>query len=264
MPNVLPPAGGVFSGTTSGPSLESGTCGANTAAASDSVFTWTPAVTGTAIIETCSATLTAFDTVLYARSVCANPASELSCNADTIGCATATGPSVGSRLSLPVTAGTPVFIVVDGENAAASGNFQLRVIPPAGLCAAPNVIPATGGTFVGRTSGGGAQAGSCQAGTSLAGENVYSWTPTGSGTATITTCGATSTAFNTVLHARATPCSGGAELACNDNTVACDTFSGAGQGSSISVPYTAGNTVFIVVDGAAAGQVGDYLLTVTP
>jgi hypothetical protein len=254
----------VLVGFTSGVSLEAGSCVGTSNAAPEAVFSWTPGVTGTAIIETCSATATAFDTVLHVRTACANPGTEVACNGDTVGCPTLGGASQGSRVSVPVTAGTPLFIFVDGTDGAAFGNFLLRVIPPVGTCAAPNVIPPAGGTFVGRTAGAGTQAGTCAAGTAAAGEAVYSWTPATTGTATIETCSASMTAFDTVLYARGSPCASGAELGCNDNTVSCDTASGAGQGSRLSLGTTAGTPVFIVVDGAAGGQVGDFQLTVIP
>ncbi len=249
-----------MSGATSGASLQAGTCGG--AAAPEAVFSWTPGVSGTAIIETCSAANTAFDTVVHVRTTCAGPGTQVTCVNDTAGCDTAAGAGTGSRVSVAVTAGVPVFILVDGNNAAAFGNFQLRVIPPAGTCAVPNVIPAAGGMVFGRTAGASAQAGTCGGG--AAPENVYSWTPAASGTATIETCSATETAFNTVLYARGSPCAGGAEAACNNDTVGCDTGAGAGVGSRISVPYTAATPVFIIVDGAAGGALGDYKLTVTP
>ncbi len=54
----------------------------------------------------------------------------------------------------------------------------------AGDCSSPTVIPAPGGTFSGTTSGTSALAGSCgRSGESP--EQVFQWTPTVSGTATI-------------------------------------------------------------------------------
>src|SRR5262249_35034129 len=130
-PYVMPAQGGTFSGTTSGESTLSGTC-ASTSGAPERVIQWTPATSGTAIIETCSATATTFDTVLYLRQgTCANGA-EVGCNDDTKGCGISgdgTDPRRGSRLTATVTAGQTYFIVVDGYGSQ-GGNFSLTVTPP--------------------------------------------------------------------------------------------------------------------------------------
>src|SRR5438093_5703104 len=65
-PTVIPDQGGTFSGTTSGTSSQSGSCG-NSGSSPELVFQWTPTVSGTATIQTCAAG-TNFDTVLYVRS----------------------------------------------------------------------------------------------------------------------------------------------------------------------------------------------------
>src|SRR5207237_8414207 len=86
---AIPPAGGAVTGTTSGASRYSGSCAATpTANAPDAVFSWTPAASGTATFNTCSAN-TKFDTVLYVRSSLSG--GDLACNDDTSGCATGDG-----------------------------------------------------------------------------------------------------------------------------------------------------------------------------
>src|SRR5436190_759559 len=65
-PTVIPAQGGTFGGTTSGTSSQAGSCG-NSGTSPEQVFRWTPAVSGTAAIQTCGAG-TSFDTVLYVRS----------------------------------------------------------------------------------------------------------------------------------------------------------------------------------------------------
>src|SRR5207244_3603871 len=122
-------------------------------------------------------------------------------------------------------------------------------------------IPAPGGTFSGTTSGTSALAGSCgRSGESP--EQVFQWTPTVSGTATIQTCGAATT-FDTVLYLRSGVCSGGPEVAagCNDDT--CPNATGLFRASRITPTVTAGQTYFIVVDGYGGAQ-GTFSLTVTP
>src|SRR5947199_352955 len=201
-PTVLPAQGGTFGGTTSGTSVLAGSCGSS-GTAPEQVFQWTPAVSGTATIQTCGAGTT-FDTVLYLRSgACASgPEVAAGCNDDA--CANATGLYRASRLTPTVTAGQTYYIVVDGYGGA-QGIFSLTVTPPgastttttpaststttttlAAACAGPTPIPAAGGTFSGTTSGTSTQAGSCgSSGTSP--EQVFQWTPLASGTATIQT-----------------------------------------------------------------------------
>jgi len=127
-PTVIPAAGGVFTGSTSGSSSLSGSCG-NTNTAPEKVFRWTPSVSGTATIQTCSASGTNFDTVLYMRSGNCQTGSQVACNDDTSGCATSGSANQGSRITPTVTAGQTYFIIVDGYGGA-SGNFTLSVTPP--------------------------------------------------------------------------------------------------------------------------------------
>src|SRR5438094_519391 len=127
-PAVIPAQGGTFSGATSGTGALAGSCGSSGTAA-EQVFQWTPAVSGTASIQTCGAGTT-FDTVLYVRSgACAGgPEVAAGCNDDA--CTNATGLNRASRLAPTVTAGQTYYIVVDGYGGA-QGTFSLTVTPPA-------------------------------------------------------------------------------------------------------------------------------------
>ncbi len=291
-PTAIPAQGGTFSGTTSGASSQAGSCGSS-GSAPERVFQWTPAVSGTATIETCGAG-TNFDSVLYLRSgVCAGGA-EVGCNDDA--CVNSSGLLRASRITPAVTAGQTYFIVVDGY-AGAQGTFNLTVTPPAaatttttttstpttttsttttsttttstatstttttlaGACGSPAVIPAQGGTFSGTTSGASSQAGSCGSSGS-APERVYQWTPAVSGAATIETCGA-GTNFDSVIYMRSGACAGGPELGCNDD--ACSNSSGLFHASRITPTVTAGQTYFIIVDGYS-GASGTFALKVAP
>jgi hypothetical protein len=258
------------------------------------VFTWTPALSGTATIQSCGAG-TAFDTVVYVRSgTCAG--GELACNDDTTGCGTGDGCSSaghhGSTVTLSVTAGQPYVIVVDGYTGSCGGSagpFALTVIPPGpptttttstpatttttipgpGSCASPIVIPPAGGVLSGTTSGPSALAGGCANATNGPPEQIYQWTPTASGTATIQTCGL-GTAFDTVVYVRSGSCAG-AELACNDDTTGCGTGDGCSSaghhGSRVTLSVTAGQTYVIAVDGYAGscgGSSGAFELSVVP
>src|SRR5437763_1396429 len=266
-PTVLPAQGGTFGGTTSGTNALAGSCGAS-GTAPEQVFQWTPAVSGTATIQTCGAGTT-FDTVLYLRSgTCASgPEVAAGCNDDA--CTNASGLNRASRLTPSVTAGQMYFIVVDGYGGA-QGTFSLTgtptapttthtTLPRGGGCSSPMVIPASGGTVSGATSGTSALVGSCGS-SGTAPERVYQWTPAVSGTATIQTCGA-GTTFDTVLYLRSGACASGSEVACNDD--ACANSTGVFRASSIALTVTAGQTYFIVVDGYGGAQ-GTFTLQVTP
>jgi hypothetical protein len=138
----IPAEGGTFSGATSGPSTLAGTC-VPTATAPERVYRWTPAASGTAIIQTCSTTATTYDTVLYVRSgTCTG--TQLACNDDTTGCGTTTdvaNPHRGSRITTTVSAGQTYFIVVDGYDGN-QGSYSLRVTPPTGTVVTTPPTPA--------------------------------------------------------------------------------------------------------------------------
>src|SRR3989442_1343380 len=170
---------------------------------------------------------------------------------------TATGLNRASRLAPTVTAGQTYFIVVDGYGGS-QGTFSLTVTPPlpttttttlpgGGGCASPMVIPASGGTFSGATSGTSALVGSCGS-SGISPERVYQWTPAVTGTATIQTCGAATT-FDTVLYLRSGACASGPEVAAGCNDDACTNATGLYRASRITPTVTAGQTYFIVVDG---------------
>jgi len=127
-PVVVPAAGGSVAGSTTGaPSQLAGHC-ATSGNAAESVFTWTPTASGQASFSTCGPDDTSFDTILYVRAgVCAG--SEVACNDDAPGCASATTSDHASHLDLAVTAGETYVIVVDGYNGR-SGSFTLTITPP--------------------------------------------------------------------------------------------------------------------------------------
>ena len=128
------------SGATSGTSALAGSCGSSSTAP-EQVFQWTPAVSGTATIQTCGAGTT-FDTVLYLRSgACASgPEMAAGCNDDA--CTNATGMYRASRLTPSVAAGQTYFIVVDGYGGA-QGIFSLAITPPASTTTTTADPPAT-------------------------------------------------------------------------------------------------------------------------
>lgn len=276
--------------------VQSGTC-APTGTAPERVYQWTPSASGAATIQTCSATQTTFDTVLYLRDSSCTAGAEVSCNDDAAGCAVAidgTSPGRGSRITPTVVAGRTYFIVVDGSGMA-QGGFALTIVPPgavpptvttstvaptsttvtsttstttstipAGSCSAPLVIPSDGGTIMGSTNGTSGLTGTC-AYTNAAPERVFQWTAPRSGVATIQTCSG-KTNFDTVLYVRRRACASGAQVGCNDDTRGCGTtLDGAfpHRGSKVTPKVVAGRTYFIVVDGYATSR-GTFELTVRP
>jgi hypothetical protein len=263
-PVVIPADGGVFPGSTSGGSTYSGTCGSS-GSSPEKVYQWTPSVSGTTTIQTCSATGTNFDSVIYMRSGSCASGSQVGCNDDATGCAASSSSTHASRLTATVTAGQTYFIFVDGYQGA-SGNFSLSVAapgttpPPPTPCGSPTVVPPAGGVFTGTTSGTSTLTGTCAA-TSPAPEKVFQWTPATSGTATIQTCSTSGTNFDTVLYMRTGTCQG-TQAACNDDTSGCSTGAGQGLGSRIRPNVTAGQTYFIVVDGYASSE-GNFTLSIT-
>ena len=134
--------------------------------------------------------------------------------------------------------------------------------PATGTCAHPIALPAGGGTFTDTTLGGSnALAGSC-ATSSNAPERVFAWTPATSGHATVSTCGADLTSYDTVLYVRAATCAA-PDLACNDDATGCDTGAGPQHGSRVMLDVSAGATYLIVVDGYN-GHAGGFTLSVAP
>src|SRR3989454_11518690 len=131
----------------------------------------------------------------------------------------------------------------------------------AGSCSSPTVLPAQGGTFGGTTSGTSVLAGSWGR-SGAAPEQVFQWTPTVSGTATVQTCGA-GTTFDTVLYMRSGACASGPELAAGCNDDACTNATGLYRASRLTPTVTAGQTYFIVVDGYGGAQ-GAFRLTIPP
>ncbi len=133
-----------------------------------------------------------------------------------------------------------------------------------GACANPTVIPPSGGSVTGTTSGTSTQGASCGGGS--APEKTFQWTPSVSGTATIQTCDTTSTNYDTVKYVRPGRCGVGPELPCNDDTVGCGIVgdgSNPRHGSKVTLNVTAGTPYYILVDGYSSLS-GNFKLTVTP
>lgn len=115
-PAVLGPNSG---NTTSGPTLFSGSCLADPET-HEQIWRFLPITTGTLNLELASDA----DFGMYVRTDCASDASELDCADFEYGGAAGGMPET---LSVPVTAGTPVFIFVDGYAAEDVGPYTLTL-----------------------------------------------------------------------------------------------------------------------------------------
>jgi hypothetical protein len=105
--------------------------------------------------------------------------------------------------------------------------------------------------------------GSC-ASTWESSEAIFRWVPEASGRATIKACRDDGTTFDTVLYVRSGNCLAGPEVGCNDNARACRPWQGgAANGSRLHFEVKAGETYFLVVDGAE-GESGTFRLKVRP
>ncbi len=281
-----PRVGSVNGGNSSAGDDYKGKCAYN--AGKDTVYNFTPDISGHAVIDMGGATATNFDAILYARTTCASDTTELDCDdTDAVG---------GDNLAFDAVAGTTYYVIVDGDGNGATGTFQLNVKvsppacgngykegteacddgnktpgdgcspdckvedpPPNDQCSGAIAVPLTGtGTAprVGSVQGGNPSAiddydGSCGSGTGK--DVVYTFTPDVTGLAELDLGGATLTPFDAVLYARTDCANTSSQLACNDAT---------GKGAEkISFAVLAGTTYYVFVDGYNT-NVGTFTLNI--
>lgn len=232
--NVLDDA---TSGTTLGqPNAASGSCGGDEAP--DLAFEFTAAQDGNYTFSTDGSD---FDTVLYVLDGenCGGP--ELACDDDG-------GESTQSEVTVTLSEGQGVVVVVDGYGSA-SGAFTLSTSAQTADGCDPNnlagALPLTDG---GPTSGNSSEEGSCGGGG--APELSFGWTAPQAGTYTIHTTGSD---FDTVLYVRDGSCLG-EELGCDDD-------GGPSTQSSLTLNLAAGQDIVIVADGYSANS-GTVALTI--
>jgi hypothetical protein len=138
---------GAISGNTTGATAEVGEPGA-WAPINSFWYSYTPATAGTLVVQTCSATLTSYDTTLtaYTGNTLATLVN-IQQNDDTAGCAVAVNANYGSRLTLQVAAGTPYRIQLDGFGGAVGTSSLQYAFTPAAINVAVTATTATeGGT----------------------------------------------------------------------------------------------------------------------
>ncbi len=188
----------------------------------DRIVAFTPPTDGDYTLDTFGSD---YDTGLAVFTSC-DPASEVDCNDDTGG--------VQSELLLNLTAGTPVFVAVDGFSGA-TGNWVLNIQSLA-------CVDADAGSVLGTPAATGSTVGgdddltiSCALGGGA--DTVATFTAPASATYVFNT---ENSAYDTAL-ALFDSCGAGTELACNDDTV--------GTTSEVTLAMTAGQTVLVVIDG---------------
>jgi len=246
---TIPSAGGTVVGNNSSATSESGEPFHVGAPANRSLWwTWTPAASGAYSVSTAGSD---FDTILavYRGSGVDSLASVASNDDESSAIRT-------SRLRFDATAGVTYQIAVASYGVAA-GAIQLTVAPISGGATAPasdafarrSALPAAGGTVEGSNVGATRESGEPAHARSAAARSVWwSWTPSRSGLANLTTNGSS---FDTVLGVYlGTDVTALTEVASNDDH-------GSSTTSSVSFRVTAGLTYQIAVDGynEAAGTV---------
>jgi hypothetical protein len=150
------------------------------------------------------------------------------------------------------------YVIVEG---AAAGNFTLSVelapytevynVPPTNdNCTSPYELPAEGGLFIGSTAGMANDFTASCGSSSASPDAVFELELLARKTVTVST----TTTFDGTVHMHSSPCVGGAELACNDDSP--DT-----RHSRITVTVNAG-TYYIVSDGYSSSNSGNYEMNV--
>lgn len=245
-----------FTGTTVGGGAFSGTCAS---AGPSRVYAVTPSAEGF-LTASLTRSGTAYPSVLYARTDCANAGTQLLC-ADSKDPAGAVQLNGGEVISFPVSAGQVIYVFVDGAAANDAGDYELSLDLSAGsTCNDPVPIRLEKGSpmtllgFVnGKTQSTG---GSCGGGAQGFGASdvVYNVNFVGTGTVSAG-IDAAGTNYNSVLYARNT---------CNDgfSQIACDNPAGNG-GESISFDPNGDSSISVWVDGSQGAE-GYYALVLTP
>lgn len=246
---ALPAAGGSASGTNQQATAEIGEPNHAGVAGGRSVWwTWTAASASTCVISTSGSN---FDTLLavYRGNTLGTLAAVASNDNESAGTTT-------SSVRFATTAGTTYQIAVDGRGAA-SGNIRLTVSAATTGPTAPGndafanrlSIPPGGGSVEGSNANASPENGEPAHASLRAARSVWwTWTPSRSGAATLSTSGSS---FDTVLAVyRGSTLTALTEVASNDDA-------GGAFTSSLSFMATAGTTYQVAVDGflGATGSV---------
>ena len=204
---------------------------------------------------------TGFDSVLYARTSCADAASSVLC-ADNSAPLSPTPNDGGEVVSFPVSSGDVIYLVVDSVSLAEQGAYSLGIDLSAGTnCSDPIPLPVWSGspqTVLGFTNGQTqSTSGSCGGGGmgSGASDVVYRIERF---TDTITNMDlelpVALADFDSIMYAR---------FDCGSNEIDCDDSVSPTGGEQLALAFVSNDIRYLWVDGFN-GQEGSYGLTVTP
>ena len=190
-----------------------------------------------------------FDTVLYVRSGCEQPGTEVACDDDG-------GEGTTSVVEFEAAADTEYFFIVDGYSSSHYGNYSLQLIAEAcdafllaDGCASPAV--ATVGTTSGQNTSSGAVHTSPECGGDGA-EVVFSFSVDTNTSVCIDSNGS---GYDTVLYVRTPACGGGAEVVCDDD-------GGDSLQSQVGFEAVAGEEYYVFLDAYSDGGGDDWVLNV--
>ncbi len=204
---------------------------------------------------------TSFNSVLYARTSCADDASTILC-ADSTSILSPTVAGGGEVVSFPVTAGDVIFLVIDSPALATQGQFSLTIDLSAGnTCGDPIPLPVWSGSPMtvlgftnGQTQSGGGTCGGGGPG-SGADDVVYRVERE---TNTITNMSfdlpSAQTDFDSILYAR---------FDCGSNEITCNDSPSPTGGESIDLTFMTNDIRYVWIDGFN-GDEGNYTMVVTP
>jgi hypothetical protein len=201
-------------------------------------FTYTPAVSGWANVDTCGSD---FDTKIEVFSGACGALTSLGCN-DDADCGS--GLTLQSSFGFSCIAGTTYHICAGGYGGA-FGNLQIRArttVPPNDVCAGAFGL-SDSVYFAENTGTATDDAGlTCSSyGTIFKGAWFY-YTPIKPGTLTVDTC---PSSFDTKIEVFKGACGALTSLGCNDDYLGC----GSGLQSRISLPVACGTTYYICAGG---------------
>ncbi|MFT4703559.1 MAG: hypothetical protein ACI81R_001251 [Bradymonadia bacterium] len=216
-----------------------GSCQSNNS--TDHVWLFEPPAAGSYCAETVG---TSFDTVLYARTACADAGTETACNDDAVG--------LQSQIDLTLATADPIYLWMDGYSTNV-GSYTLNV--RSGTCveivgACDDVEALTLGTISGTTVGASADVALFCGFDGDGSARVYDFTPTTTGPFCVDTNGST---FDTRL---------GVLSACDGVELSCDDDAGFSTQSAIQFDGVAGTATTIVLEGWGSSE-GDFTLTLS-
>jgi hypothetical protein len=247
-------------------------CAYGSSEAPDLVYRWVPRSSGSYTLDTNGSS---FDTILTVLDGCGNAAVELECDDDD-------GDSTRSSITMEVNAFRTYYVVISGYFSTASGDTVLNItsgnsmMPEctidsdctgSDVCVGGRCQVESGNGFCDATSSittnveasGTTNTASeltrpsCGQTGSLSPDRVYRWTPTQTGSYTISTDGSD---FDTILAVYEECDASAADIECDDD-------GGAGSQSSITMNAQAFETYYVLVSGYKTEAAGNYTLNIT-